>query len=89
MQATFSRHAECLESPRAVEVTQQLGGSGHLRLRNIRVEEDDEGRVILSGRVPTYYLKQVAQSIAVAVEGVGAICNELTVDSPVSPSRRR
>ncbi len=63
----------------AHEVSQHFFGSGHLRLRSVKVAED-HGSVVLSGRVPSFYLKQLAQSIAVTVPGVGAIQNELTVE---------
>jgi osmotically-inducible protein OsmY len=63
----------------ANEVSQQFLGSGHLRLRTVKIAED-HGSVVLSGQVPSFYLKQLAQSIAVTVPGVGAIQNELTVE---------
>ncbi len=47
-------------------------------LRQIRVSSD-HGRVTLNGEVPTYYLKQIAQSIAMRFEGVVSLENKLVV----------
>lgn len=44
-------------------VADRLGDCGHLWLRNIDVSVDNQ-RVILSGTVPSYYLKQMAQETA-------------------------
>ncbi len=41
------------------------------------VESDD--RVTLSGRLRSYYLKQIAQTIAIKVPGVKSVTNEITV----------
>lgn len=47
-------------------------------LRQIRVSSD-HGQVTLDGVVPTYYLKQIAQSIAMRFEDVIALENKLIV----------
>lgn len=55
-----------------------LNRSGYGELR--RVDLDCEGdAVTISGRVPTFYLKQLAQSIALAAPGVGRVNNEVHV----------
>lgn len=59
--------------------------SGYLALRDIKCEPR-EGRLHLCGRLPSYYLKQVAQSIAEEFEGVCELVNEIEV---VVPSARR
>jgi osmotically-inducible protein OsmY len=41
-------------------VAERLEDSGHLWLRGINVEVDNQ-HVILSGTVPSYYMKQLAQ----------------------------
>ncbi len=69
-------------SPLADIVTQRLHASGRPRLRNVRVQEQ-RGIVLLTGHVPTYFLKQVAQSIASSVDGVVSVRNEMVVTSPV------
>ena len=42
----------------------------------------DNGRVTLQGRLPTYYLKQVAQVLIDAVPGVRDVDNDVSVFSP-------
>lgn len=59
-------------------VDQALRASGHLALRHVEVEIC-AGVIVLWGRVPTYYLKQLAQSVAQRVEGVRSIANGLDV----------
>lgn len=41
-----------------------------------------DGVLMLRGSVPTYYLKQLAQTIAISTEGVREVINELHVDFP-------
>jgi osmotically-inducible protein OsmY len=46
-----------------------------------RVEVSVEGGVVvLRGRVPSFYLKQLAQVTVIAVAGVGPLRNELQVE---------
>ncbi len=40
-------------------------------------------RLCLSGKVPSYYLKQLAQEAVRDIEGVDAIINQIVVGSPV------
>jgi osmotically-inducible protein OsmY len=47
-------------------------------LRTVEVCARD-GHVVLRGRVPSYYLKQVAQEVALAMPGVLQLRNELDV----------
>ena len=56
----------------AVTVHPQLQG-------NIRVDAKN-GKITLSGKVDTYYLKQLAQESIRKVEGVKLIQNDLTVN---------
>jgi osmotically-inducible protein OsmY len=71
--------AEDLRPDEAVE--RALRATGYRPLRGIRVTV--EGRlVILRGRVPSYYLKQVAQTTAMAVPGVVQVRNDLEVGPP-------
>ena len=60
----------------AVQEALHLAGYGELR--RVQVECDGES-VTISGRVPTYYLKQLAQNIALDVPGIEHIRNELDV----------
>jgi len=66
-----------------------LRATGYLPLGDLRVFATD-GFVILQGRVPSYYLKQVAQSAIRGLPGVVGVCNEIDVfshEAPRHPSR--
>ncbi|TWU00125.1 BON domain protein [Botrimarina colliarenosi] len=56
----------------------RLGQSSHLYLRHIEchVEED---ALCLEGKVPSFYLKQAAQSLLQSLEGVERVVNRLEV----------
>jgi osmotically-inducible protein OsmY len=65
----------------AERVACALRATGYKQLRDIEVTV--QGRlVILAGRVPTYYLKQVAQTRAMAVPGAQQVRNDLEVGRP-------
>jgi len=55
--------------------------SPYLPLQRITCCLDDRV-LVLRGRVPTYYLKQLAQTIGSTLGGVRQIVNELHVDFP-------
>jgi hypothetical protein len=55
--------------------------SPYLPLRYIECRLDD-GILVLRGRVPTYYLKQLAQTIGNSLNGIRCVINELRVDFP-------
>ncbi len=65
--------AECVE--RALRAT------GYGPLRGIEVTVHAR-LVILGGQVPSYYLKQVAQTTALAVPGARQVRNDLDVGRP-------
>ncbi len=65
-------------SANQVAVQEALNRTGHGELRRVRLECDGE-TVTISGRVPTFYLKQLAQCVAVATPGVGRVNNQLDV----------
>jgi osmotically-inducible protein OsmY len=43
---------------------------------------DREGRITLRGRVGSFHAKQLAQAVAMAVDGVERLNNEIVVESP-------
>jgi len=43
---------------------------------------EDEGTIVLDGRLPSYYLKQVAQTVAASVNGVRRVVNHVQVERP-------
>ena len=59
----------------------QLRRSGHLPLSNIGCEFH-QGVLILTGRLTTYYLKQMAQTVVAGLEEVEEIVNRIEVLSP-------
>ena len=65
----------------AERVERALRATGYGPLRGIEVSVDAR-LVILGGRVPSYYLKQVAQTTALAVPGVRHLRNDLDVVPP-------
>lgn len=74
---------DCSHAMHCDEVLEQrvrraLGDVGCHPFHEIQVKSD-HGRITLSGTVPTYYLKQIAQSIAMRFEGVRSVENCLVV----------
>jgi osmotically-inducible protein OsmY len=70
---------QTLEDLRLAErIEHALRASGYGPLRGIEVTVH-ERLVIFGGRVPSYYLKQLAQAIALAVPGVHQVRNDLDV----------
>jgi osmotically-inducible protein OsmY len=63
----------------AALLTLRATGYGPRRDLEVTVHER---LVIAGGRVPSYYLKQVAQAIALAVQGVEQARNDLEVGRP-------
>lgn len=60
------------------KVTELLGTHPYLVLREISCDCQD-GTLVLKGNLPSYFLKQVAQSIAMTAEGVREIYNAIEV----------
>jgi osmotically-inducible protein OsmY len=74
--------AQSLEDLRLAErVARSLRATGYPPLRAVAVTV--RGRLaILQGRVPSYYMKQVAQAAALDVPGVRELRNDLEVTRP-------
>ena len=68
-----------LESPVA-ELERRLKGCPYWSVRQLacRVEQ---GRVVVSGTVPSYYLKQVAESLVAKVVGLAGVDYEIDVQA--------
>lgn len=76
-----------IESPDKLllaRVNRALAASPYLPLRTLTCYVH-EGVLTLRGRVPTFYCKQLAQSLVSALEGVEEVNNQLEV---VGPGRR-
>lgn len=66
--------------PLAQRIRLALRSTGYSNLRTVEVDVR-ERLVVLSGHVPTYYLKQVAQTAALAVRGMRELRNNVEVAS--------
>jgi BON domain len=64
--------------PSASALQQQLQSSPYWSVRQL-ICHVDEGRVIVRGTVPCFYLKQVAQSLALKTVGVGPLWSDIEV----------
>ena len=65
----------------------RLRGKPYLALRNVSCDCRG-GVLVLRGRLPSYYLKQVAQEAVVRLEGVKGVENQIEVVTPANPSCR-
>ncbi len=72
--------------PEAVSV--QFRDRTEWTLRDVQVTEE-AGYVVLNGRVPTFYLKQLAQAIAGSVDGVNLLRNDIVVTQRPDRTRPR
>jgi osmotically-inducible protein OsmY len=74
----------------AEQAESKLRRSAYLALQHLSCEAH-AGVLTLRGRLPSYYLKQVAQAVVAAVEGVEHIDNQIEVVPPaaaaVNPDR--
>jgi osmotically-inducible protein OsmY len=69
------------------EALRRLRRSGYSALRDVScVVHGDSMRLL--GRVPTYYLKQVAQAVVADVDGVRRVVNLIEVVAPQSSQER-
>lgn len=69
-------------------IEQHLRHNSYLALSNLSCD-DHEGVLVLRGRLPSYFLKQMAQEFVAHIEGVGRIDNQIEVVPPAFRSRQR
>jgi osmotically-inducible protein OsmY len=82
VQGTTLLPQQSQEDVRLAELVERaLWATGYTPLRGIAVIVHAR-LVILGGRVPSYYLKQVAQTTALAVPGARQVRNDLHVSPP-------
>jgi osmotically-inducible protein OsmY len=84
MTATVGRIAsELTTAPKhvATEVVARLRQSGYSALRDISCDIRGEHARLL-GRLPSHYLKQVAQAIVAGIDGVRSVTNLIEVIPP-------
>jgi hypothetical protein len=59
---------------------QRLQSSPYWSLRQLVCDEDEDG-LIVRGTVPSYYLKQLAQSLVAKAAGTECVRSDITVES--------
>jgi hypothetical protein len=64
----------------ASALQQQLHRSPYWSVRQLVCHVDQES-IVLRGTVPSYYLKQIAQTIAAKTVGVECVCSDIEVES--------
>jgi osmotically-inducible protein OsmY len=69
----------------AVIAENRLRRSAYMSVGQLRCDYED-GVLRLCGRLPSYYLKQIAQNTVADIEGVDEIVNDVEV-SPPAPRR--
>lgn len=68
------------KNQQSATASSRLAETGYAGLQNVRCESEGD-RMILSGIVPSYYMKQIAQTVAGQIDGVEQIDNRLEVRS--------
>jgi len=81
---SIARDADAL----AFDVELALRATGYLALRSLAVVVRD-GVVVICGRVPNYYMIQMANAVATCAAGVRQVRLELDVVCVSRPSHRR
>lgn len=79
----MSGNASVCEDPRspAEDVTVRVRltlNQSHMAFQNVRVKEEN-GAIVLTGWLPSFYLKQIAQTVASSVAGVRRVENRTEV----------
>lgn len=82
------RQRACSEPARglAAQIRRDLGAAGYPALRRIDVTLDYCG-VLLRGTVPTYFVKQLAQELAMRAAGKDPVWNEIEVEKEGDDAR--
>lgn len=71
-------HEMLANEPLLGRIAQSLRQSGYPALQDLEVSQA-YGRILLQGRVRTYFLKQLAQSLVLSVPDVTAVENQIDV----------
>jgi osmotically-inducible protein OsmY len=77
-------HEAATSTPRTAivrEAEKRLRQSSYLALRDVCCLASD-GVVVLHGRLPSFYLKQIAQEIVCSLDGVRQVVNRIEVFEP-------
>lgn len=81
MTASARPIASTTKTHTSVEAADRLRRSGYLALRDVSCDVRGEHARLL-GRVPSQYLKQVAQAIVAGIDGVQGVTNLIEVTAP-------
>ena len=76
-----SQAVRCLSLAERIE--RALRTNGYPALRTIQASVEGR-RVVLKGRVPSYYMKQMAQAVTLDVAGVQDLRNDVEVAAPAT-----
>ncbi len=76
--STYDTSTSSRFPPIGLTVEDRLFSSGYLSLRDVSCIASDDV-AYLDGRLPSYYLKQLAQEIAARVDGVRVVINKIEV----------
>jgi osmotically-inducible protein OsmY len=72
--------SDAIHHPAEIEAENRLHQSAYSPLRRVTCQVHGQ-EITIRGRVPTYYLKQVAQSLLSGLDGIRTIDNRLDVAS--------
>lgn len=84
--AALAAAAEGGNGPLLEILRRRLQTSQYHALRRLECEEARAGRVRIRGQVPSFFLKQMAQTVAAAVCGPGLVLDEVEVPRGAQPS---
>jgi len=79
-QAAAPRTEPAVSERSSRQVIEALRATGYVPLRDLGVMAS-QGTGVLCGRVPSYYLKQLAQSALLSVPGIDQVRNEIDASS--------
>ena len=75
-------HTQVRHHDVAQQAQRRLSSSDYYSMRSVRCEYH-EGVLTLRGRLPSFYLKQIAQTLVVSVHGVETVSNRVDVVYPI------
>lgn len=84
---SLSRSAGSVTACCVERLREQLRNSQYHQLRRLECDEARSGLVRIRGQVPTFYLKQMAHTVATIVCGPGLVLDEVEVPQEAQLSR--
>lgn len=77
--ATLTQTNSLLQNDLVSKVRASLGRLSYQQLNDVNCSADNNNQITLTGHLKSYYLKQIAQTIAAKVPGVEQVKNEILV----------